>query len=73
MKLLHINSFLKNKKTRLFYSQPRFKEFAKVHTSFKTKYYKGLGTSSEKEVLDTFGKRTQTYFMIRIIKKNLVS
>ena len=49
------------KKEILFYSQPKFKKFMAENPKlkYKTKYYKGLGTSSEKEVLATFGKKTQ--------------
>ena len=49
------------KKEILFYSQPKFKKFMAENSKlkYKTKYYKGLGTSSEKEVLATFGKKTQ--------------
>ena len=50
------------KKEMLFYSQPKFKKFMQDNPTlkYKTKYYKGLGTSSEKEVLSTFGKKTQS-------------
>ena len=46
----------------LFYSQPKFKKFMRDNPrkKYRTKYYKGLGTSSEKEVLSTFGKKMQS-------------
>jgi len=60
MKTPIVKVFLKGTE-RIFYTQLEFKKFAKSHSSFKTKYYKGLGTSSEKEVLATFGKKVQSY------------
>ena len=42
----------------LFYDENRFKEFAKSQTkSFKSKYYKGLGTTKTEDVPDTFGEK----------------
>jgi len=46
----------------LFYDENRFKEFAKNQTkSFKSKYYKGLGTTKTEDVPDTFGEKMVEY------------
>jgi len=46
----------------LFYDENRFKEFAKSQTkSFKSKYYKGLGTTKPEDVPDTFGLKMVEY------------
>ena len=47
----------------LFYRQEIFEKYMKQHEkqTQKIKYYKGLGTSSDKEVKETFGKRVIKY------------
>ena len=46
----------------LFYDENRFREFAKKQTkSFKSKYYKGLGTTKIEDVPDTFGSKMIEY------------
>jgi len=53
-----VKVFLKTKSI-LFYDERKFKEYSKTNSDKKltVKYYKGLGTSSDAEVLETFGKR----------------
>lgn len=53
-----VKVFLKTKSI-LFYDQQKFKEYSDENSDKKltVKYYKGLGTSSDAEVLETFGKR----------------
>jgi DNA topoisomerase-2 len=53
-----VKVFLKTKNI-LFYDERKFKEYYKINSDKKltVKYYKGLGTSSDAEVLETFGKR----------------
>lgn len=42
----------------LFYNENDYIDFCNsTTTKYKTKYYKGLGTSSNKEIKDTFGKK----------------
>ena len=47
----------------LFYRQEIFEKYMREHEKkqHKIKYYKGLGTSSDKEVRETFGKRVIKY------------
>lgn len=46
----------------LFYDERKFKEFEKNSTkSFKSKYYKGLGTTKIEDVPDTFGEKMIEY------------
>ena len=46
----------------LFYDENKFREFAKNQTkSFKSKYYKGLGTTKIEDVTDTFGSKMIEY------------
>ena len=46
----------------LFYDENKFKEFQKAQTkSFKSKYYKGLGTTKPEDVPDTFGAKMIEY------------
>lgn len=46
----------------LFYDENRFKAFASEQTkSFKSKYYKGLGTTKSEDVPDTFGEKMVEY------------
>ena len=51
------------RKTHVFYDERKFKKFIKDPTkaSLKKKYHKGLGTSSNKEVMETFGERIINY------------
>ena len=51
------------KTTKIFYSEKVFKEFIKdpKNKKMSRKYHKGLGTSSNKEVLETFGERMLDY------------
>ena len=53
-----VKVFLKTKSI-LFYDQQKFKKYSEENSDKKltVKYYKGLGTSSDAEVLETFGKR----------------
>lgn len=47
---------------KLFYDENRFRQFAKAQTEkFKSKYYKGLGTTKIEDVPDTFGKKMVRY------------
>ena len=46
----------------LFYDENRFRKFEKEHTKpFKSKYYKGLGTTKPEDVPDTFGLKMIEY------------
>lgn len=46
----------------LFYDENKFKEFQKNQTKkFKSKYYKGLGTTKPEDVPDTFGAKMIEY------------
>ena len=46
----------------LFYDENKFKEFVKNQTKpFKSKYYKGLGTTKTEDVPDTFGEKMVEY------------
>ena len=48
----------------LFYDENKFKEFQSKQTkSFKSKYYKGLGTTKPEDVPDTFGAKMIEYIM----------
>lgn len=44
----------KGNTTKVFYNIPQYKEWKKTHSSWKVKYYKGLGTSSSKEAKECF-------------------
>lgn len=54
----------KNESIR-FYDMNKAHQFIKSHpnTALKIKYYKGLGTSNDKDVRETFGKRVVLYEM----------
>jgi DNA topoisomerase-2 len=46
----------------LFYDENRFKAYASQSTkNFKSKYYKGLGTTKSEDVPDTFGEKMVEY------------
>ena len=46
----------------LFYDENRFKAYASSQTkNFKSKYYKGLGTTKSEDVPDTFGEKMVEY------------
>lgn len=51
----------------LFYDENTFKEYVErmKHSgvTIKKKYYKGLGTSTDDEIVDTFGKKIVSYIM----------
>lgn len=62
-----VRVFLKNKKQKLFYDEREYKsyvtEFSKNNPNKKIvkKYYKGLGSSSDKDIRDTFGNKMIEY------------
>lgn len=46
----------------LFYDEHKFKQFSEAQTkTFKSKYYKGLGTTKPEDVPDTFGAKMIEY------------
>ena len=51
------------KKIHVFYNEQRFKQFIQLpgKQKLRKKYHKGLGTSSNKEVMETFGERMVEY------------
>ena len=51
------------KKELLFYQEEHFREWqsSNPEKKYKMKYYKGLGTSSDKEIKNTFGKKLIQY------------
>ena len=53
----------KGSNTLIFYTEKEFKDFLKIteNHKYQRKYHKGLGTSSNKEVLDTFGEKLIKY------------
>jgi len=57
--------YLPGKKTQLFYDENRFKGYVSDKVSrgekVNAKYYKGLGTTKESDVPDTFGKKMIEY------------
>nr|QBK85211.1 MAG: DNA topoisomerase II [Iridovirus LCIVAC01] len=59
-----VRIFLKNSEL-LFYNELRFREYIRNNPNQKhqIKYYKGLGTSSDKEVRETFGKKVLEYIL----------
>ena len=63
--------------SRLFYSEDLFHDFMKSEESskknYKVKYYKGLGTSSDAEVKETFGKKVLdfTYDKFENVDENM--
>ena len=52
-----------NKQEHTFYNNLKFLKFAEENkdSKYKVKYYKGLGTSSNKEVKATFGQKVIDY------------
>lgn len=59
-------------KDKLFYNLQDFEDFKKSYTkNFVSKYYKGLGTSSQKEVKETFGKKMNEYVYDKDAKKSM--
>ena len=61
------------RKELAFYNEYNFNEFKRknVNRSYKIKYYKGLGTSSDKEVRETFGQRVIEYIADENISKTM--
>ena len=45
-----VKVFLTGKKDLLFYNEELYKEYEKKHKNVKNKYYKGLGSSSQKDI-----------------------
>jgi len=64
MKTPLVRIYLKGGKDRIFYSSEDFKNYYSKNQEIKgtIKYYKGLGTSSDQEIKDTFGKKMIEYF-----------
>ena len=52
-----VKVFLTGKKDLLFYNEELYKEYEKKHKNVKNKYYKGLGSSSQKDIREVFGKK----------------
>ncbi len=63
MKTPIIRVKMKNGEERKFYRQSAFKNFQVANEGKyqKPKYFKGLGTNRDKDILDTFGSRMQLY------------
>jgi len=56
----------------LFYDENKFRDFAKNQSkSFKSKYYKGLGTTKIEDVPDTFGSKMIEYTSDQNININM--
>jgi len=58
-----VRLYHKGKEQHCFYSVDEFKTYTKSHTipSMEIKYYKGLGTSSDAEIKQSFGKKMVHY------------
>lgn len=59
-----VRLYTKGKETGCFYSVDEFKTYTKTHklpTNTDVKYYKGLGTSSDYEIKQSFGKKMVHY------------
>jgi DNA topoisomerase-2 len=55
--------FLSKTKNKLFYDEIKFNEFIKSQDKCpEVKYYKGLGTTKEQDVPDTFGSKMVEYY-----------
>ena len=54
---------LARKQQLIFYDEREYKEYERKNQGkkFKAKYYKGLGTSKDSEIKDTFGKKVIEY------------
>jgi DNA topoisomerase-2 len=62
MKTPIVRVFKPNGKDLLFYDERRYRDYAnKQKKAFKSKYYKGLGTTRPEDVEDTFGLKMVEY------------
>ena len=58
-----VRVFLSNKNSILFYNEEEYKAYVQKYSNkypnkkIDKKYYKGLGTSSENDIIETFGKK----------------
>ena len=52
-----VKVFLPGKKEKIFYNENVYKDYEKKHSNVKNKYYKGLGSSSQKDIKESFGKK----------------
>lgn len=53
--------FIPKQPDMLFYDERRFKQYVNTNAKIKAKYYKGLGTTREEDVPDTFGLKMIEY------------
>ena len=63
-----VRVFLSNKKEKLFYDEREYQEYVDNYNQknpngqkIDKKYYKGLGSSSTQDIMDTFGKKMITF------------
>tara|TARA_A100001011_G_C14320875_1_gene850563 strand:- start:5006 stop:8389 length:3384 start_codon:yes stop_codon:yes gene_type:complete len=63
--------FIPKEKDLLFYDERRFKEYLEHNTKVKSKYYKGLGTTREEDVPDTFGNKMIEYKIDKQTNNNM--
>ena len=52
-----VRVFLSKTKELVFYDENTYKQYEKDHPNLKNKYYKGLGSSSQKDIKQSFGKK----------------
>lgn len=58
-----VRIFLERKKELLFYDEREYKKYVSLYNKnypgkvINTKYYKGLGSSSDQDIMDTFGQK----------------
>ena len=64
-----VRVYLPNNKEKLFYDEREYQKYVETFnnnyptTLIHKKYYKGLGSSSNKDIMDTFGKKMITFVL----------
>lgn len=66
-----VKVFLPNKTELIFYDETKYKEYEEKNMNIRNKYYKGLGSSSQKDIKESFGVKMLEFTLDNDIDLNM--